>query len=61
MNDAPTPDVPRRVPSPKRGAIPTPRSVIEQAEPYVPGADPAGADTPPKPAPAPSADDKKKG
>ncbi len=61
MSDAPTPDAPRHLPTPKRGAIPTPRSVIEKAKPYVPGAGPAEVDPAPKPAPATSADDKNKG
>jgi hypothetical protein len=38
--DAPDdPQEPRRRPSPKRGAFPTPRSEIESAQRYVPGTD----------------------
>ena len=61
MSDAPTPDAPERTPSPRRGAIPTPKSVIDQATPYVPGVDPARVDPPPKPAPGTNTDDKNKG
>ena len=36
---------PRKLPRPKRGAIPTPRTEIEKAEPYIPEKDEA-ADQP---------------
>ncbi len=62
MNESSPPDDPtRRVPSPKRGAFPTPREVIEQATPYVPG-DVPRTDAPAiDPAPPTSADDNKPG
>ena len=63
MTNAPPPDdgpcdpePPRRVPSPRRGAIPTPRSVIEKATPYVPDVAPAEGEPDPKPDPPVSAD-----
>jgi hypothetical protein len=46
------------VATPRRGAIPTPREVIEQATPYVPGAPPAG-DAPATPATNTNDDDKR--
>jgi hypothetical protein len=35
---------PKRIPSPKRGAIPTPRGEIEKAKPYVPDSVPEGGE-----------------
>lgn len=33
---------PTELPSPKRGAIPTPKAELEKAKPYIPETDPAG-------------------
>jgi len=48
MADTPEPEKkansqpkPSELPSPKRGAFPTPRAEIEKAKPYVPETDPA--------------------
>jgi hypothetical protein len=37
-----TPSTPERPPRPKRGAFPTPKSEIDEAQPYVPDVDEPG-------------------
>jgi hypothetical protein len=42
---------PEKLPSPKRGAIPTPRAEIERAKPYIPETDQESDESPTEPVP----------
>jgi hypothetical protein len=50
---------PSKLPSPKRGAIPTPKAEIEKAKPYIPESDPAGDESATEPASSGNADPNK--
>jgi hypothetical protein len=68
MNETPESDkdensqlTPQRVPSPKRGAIPTPRAEIEKAKPYIPGTVQEGDKSPTEPVPPKEAGHREEG